>query len=75
MAAQGQAATDLAAFDKSEKMTEIRNLLEISAEEGNVATVFMLESLGNSREAIFTITLLRKQGYTVNHTKDVIIVK
>ncbi|WP_203334332.1 hypothetical protein [Planococcus beigongshangi] len=78
MQAQGQAATDLDTFDKSEKMMEIRSFLRISANEGNSSSVISFENLGNSREAIFIITLLRNHGYTVNYGKKddgVIIVK
>lgn len=75
MPAQGQAAIDLDSFDKSEKMMEIRNILRISANEGNSSTVFSFENLGTNREAIFIVTLLRKHGYEVEYGDDVIIVK
>lgn len=66
---------DLAAFDKSDKMMEIRNILRISANEGNVSTVISFESLGTSTEAIMVITLLEKHGYKVNYGDNVIIVR
>ena len=75
MAPQGQASKDLDAFDKSEKMMEIRNILRVSANEGNLSTVISFENLGTSREAIFIVTLLRKHGYKVEYGDDVIIVK
>ena len=75
MPAQGQAAIDLESFDKSAKMMEIRNILRISANEGNLSTVIGYESLGTTREAVFIITLLRQHGYTVEHGENVIIVK
>lgn len=75
MQAQGQAATDLDTFDKSEKMLEIRNVLRISANEGNSSSVISFENLGSSREAIFIITLLRIKGYEVDLGDGVIIVK
>lgn len=75
MQPQGQAAHDLYTFEKSEKMMEIRNILRISANEGNVSTVISFEQLGNTREAIFIVTLLRKHGYSVEYGDDVIIVK
>ena len=75
MAAQGQAATDLAVFDQSDKMMEIRNILRISANEGNVSTVIGYGQLGTTRELVFIVTLLREHGYTVDHGENVIIVK
>ncbi|TWT04632.1 hypothetical protein [Planomicrobium sp. CPCC 101079] len=75
MAAQGQAAVSLATFNTSEKMADIRNIIQISEAMGNIATVFALEYLGSSREAIFIITLLRQDGYTVEHVENAIIVK
>lgn len=75
VAAQGQAADDLAAFDQSDKMMDIRNILRISANEGNVSTVIGYGELGTSRELVFIITLLRQHGYKVEHSKNVIIVK
>ena len=77
MAAQGQAADDLALFNKSPKMAEVRNVLRISENAGNVSSVFSIESVGSSREYIFIATLLREQGYTVdlNIGEGVMIVK
>ncbi|WP_416144940.1 hypothetical protein [Planococcus koreensis] len=75
MAATGQAAHNLAAFDQSEKMMEIRNILRVSANEGNASSVISLNNLGTSREAVYIVTLLRKHGYTVDYGEDVIIVK
>lgn len=75
MAATGQAAHDLAAFDKSEKMMEIRNILRVSANEGNSSSVISFENLGTTRETVYIVTLLRKHGYTVDYGEDVIIVK
>lgn len=75
MTTLGQAAIDLDTFEKSEKMQEIRNILQTSADVGNLATIFAFEYLGTSREAIFIVTLLRKHGYTVEYEDDVIIVK
>lgn len=75
MNSYGKAAFDLAAFDKSEKMMEIRNTLRVSANEGNVSTVISFNTLGTSREAVYIVTLLRKHGYTVDYGDNVIIVK
>lgn len=75
MAPTGNAADDLRAFDKSEKMMEIRNVLRVSANEGNTSTVISFGNLGTNRESIFIVTLLRQHGYTVEYGDDVIIVK
>lgn len=75
MPAQGQAAIDLDTFEKSEKMKEINNILQISCENGNAATIFAFEYLGTSRESIIIVTLLRKKGYSVEYGNNVIIVK
>jgi hypothetical protein len=75
MQAYGKASIDLAAFDKSEKMMEIRNTLRVSANEGNVSTVISFETLGTTRDSVYIVTLLRKHGYTVDYGDDVIIVK
>lgn len=75
MPALGQAAVDLKTFDTSEKMEEIRNIIQVSEEASNVATVFAYEYLGSSREALYIITLLRTDGYEVEYRKDMVIVK
>lgn len=75
MQATGQAAVDLKTFNTSEKMAEIRDIIQVSKEAGNVATVFAYEYLGSSREALYIITLLRTDGYEVEYRKDMIIVK
>ncbi|ANU13492.1 hypothetical protein B481_2029 [Planococcus halocryophilus Or1] len=75
MAPTGKASDDLRAFDKSEKMMKIRNIMRVSANEGNLSTVISFENLGTNREAIFIVTLLRQHGYNVEYGDDVIIVK
>ncbi|MGI2329689.1 hypothetical protein [Planococcus sp. YIM B11945] len=75
MPATGQAAIDLKTFDASEKMAEIRNIIQVSEEVGNIATIFAYESLGDSRETLFICTLLRNDGHRVEYRKDMIIVK
>lgn len=75
MAAQGQAAIELAAFGNSKKMRDIRSILKYSADFGNPFTRFSFDELGTSREAIFAITLLRESGYEIEHGYGYIDVK
>lgn len=75
MATTGNAADDLRVFEKSERMTDIRNILQLSVNEGNCFSLISFEQLGTTREAIFIITLLREDGYTVNYLMDEIEVK
>ena len=75
MIAHGQAAMDLDTFRTSEKMQEIQDIIQASKQEGNVATIFAYEYLGSSRETIFISTLLRLEGYEIEHRLDMMIVK
>lgn len=75
MPATGKAAISLEEFDKSEKMAEVRKTIQEVAKTG-VQTIFLVyEALGNSREAIYTSTLLRLNGYEVQHHPAGISVK
>lgn len=66
---------DLAAFNQSDKMMNIRNILQASTNEGNLSTVISFESLGTSLEAIMIITLLEEHGAKVEYGNNIIIVK
>lgn len=72
---QGQAAYDLEAFDKSEKMSEIWNKLYLAANDGKSEMTISFDVLGLTRDAILTITVLRMHGYQVKFGNNEIEVK
>lgn len=69
MAASGQAAVALDTFDRSDQMQGVLNRINNQSE-----TFIDYDDLGNSREAVYTITLLRIKGFTVVEDRSGILV-
>ncbi|RAZ73604.1 hypothetical protein [Planococcus halotolerans] len=74
MRAYGKAAITLGELEKSEKMADIRSVIQEVSETGANVVLVVNEMLGTIREGIFIATVLRNEGYEVKWHKQGILV-